>query len=147
MAIEKKSRFWGPFWSYQPIQPINHKNGSNGLNWQCCLAGSSKPASTILIFSIAMGAKNSFDLISIVHWVRWINNYRVLLLVYLALSVPIFHDKSILVGVISSYTVVDLAKICTTPLFKRFQWPLRYQKKLEFDSVVYQHSSKIERIS
>ena len=40
---------------------------ANGLNWQCCLAGSSKTAPTILIFSIAMGADYSFELISIVH--------------------------------------------------------------------------------
>ena len=33
----------------------------------CCLAGSSKTAPTILIFSIAMGADYSFELISIVH--------------------------------------------------------------------------------
>ena len=29
----------------------------NGLDWQCCLAGSSKRAPRILIFSIAMGAE------------------------------------------------------------------------------------------
>ena len=29
----------------------------NGLDWQCCLAGSSKTAPRILIFSIAMDAK------------------------------------------------------------------------------------------
>ena len=43
-----------------PIQPIYLKNGPNGLNWRCCLAGSSKMAPRILIFSIAMGAKPSF---------------------------------------------------------------------------------------
>ena len=32
----------------------------NGLDWQCCLAGSSKTAPRILIFSTAMGAKPSF---------------------------------------------------------------------------------------
>ena len=37
------------------------------LNWQCSLAGSSKTAPTILIFSLAMGAYYSFELISIVH--------------------------------------------------------------------------------
>jgi hypothetical protein len=42
-----------------PIQPIHHENGTNGLNWHCCLAGS------ILIFSMAMGADYSFELISI----------------------------------------------------------------------------------
>ena len=29
----------------------------NALDWQCCLAGSSKRAPRILIFSIAMGAE------------------------------------------------------------------------------------------
>ena len=37
----------------------------NGLDWQCCLAGSSKTAPRILIFSIAMGADNSFYVKSI----------------------------------------------------------------------------------
>jgi hypothetical protein len=37
-----------------PIQPIYLKIGPN---WQCCLAGSSKTAPRILIFSIAMGAE------------------------------------------------------------------------------------------
>ena len=32
----------------------------NGLDWQCCLAGSSQKAPRILIFSIAMGADYSF---------------------------------------------------------------------------------------
>jgi hypothetical protein len=35
------------------------------MNWQCCLAGSSKTAPRILIFSIAMGADYSFELTSI----------------------------------------------------------------------------------
>ena len=34
----------------------------NGLDWQCCLAGSAKGAPRILIFSIAMDADNSFYL-------------------------------------------------------------------------------------
>ena len=42
------------------IWPIYQEIGQNGLNWQCCLAGSSKTAPRILIFSIAMGAKPSF---------------------------------------------------------------------------------------
>ena len=37
--------------------PFTSKIGPNGLNWQCYLAGSSKTAPRILIFSIAMGAK------------------------------------------------------------------------------------------
>ena len=40
-----------------PIQPIYLKIGPNQ---QCCLAGSSKTAPRILIFSIAMGADYSF---------------------------------------------------------------------------------------
>ena len=50
---------------FLPIQPIHLKNGPNGLNWQCCLAGSYKAAPRILIFSTAMGASYSFELISI----------------------------------------------------------------------------------
>jgi hypothetical protein len=37
----------------------------NWLNGQCCLAGSSKTAPRILIFSMAMGADYSFQPISI----------------------------------------------------------------------------------
>ena len=48
-----------------PIQLIHQENGPNGLNWQCCLAGSSKTAPRILIFSMAMGADYTFELISI----------------------------------------------------------------------------------
>ena len=39
------------------IQPIYLKIGPNRPNRQCCLAGSSKTAPRILIFSIAMGAE------------------------------------------------------------------------------------------
>ena len=43
-----------------------NENGPNGLNWQCCLAGSSKSAPRILIFfSMAIGANYSFELIFI----------------------------------------------------------------------------------
>ena len=38
------------------------KFGPNGLNLQCCLAGSFKTAPSILIFSIATGADYSFDI-------------------------------------------------------------------------------------
>jgi hypothetical protein len=34
--------------------------GPNGPNWQCCLAGPSKTAPRILIFSIALGADYAF---------------------------------------------------------------------------------------
>jgi hypothetical protein len=59
----KKSKSWGHFGAIRktalPIQPIYRKNGPNGLNWQCCLSGSSKTAPRVLIFSIAMGVKPS----------------------------------------------------------------------------------------
>ena len=42
--------------------PFTSKIGPNGLNWQCCLAGSSKMAPRILIFSITIGADYSFDI-------------------------------------------------------------------------------------
>ena len=42
-----------------PIQPIYLKTGPNWPNRLCCLAGSSKTASRILILSIAMGADYS----------------------------------------------------------------------------------------
>ena len=54
---------WGLFWSYQlncQFSPFGPSFEVNGLDWQCYLAGSSKRAKrapTILIFSIAMGAK------------------------------------------------------------------------------------------
>ena len=41
-------------------QPIYLKIGPNWPNWLCCLAGSSKTAPRILIFSIAMDADHSF---------------------------------------------------------------------------------------
>ena len=37
----------------------------NGLDWQCCLAGSSKTAPRIFMFSIVLGAEYSFYLKSI----------------------------------------------------------------------------------
>ena len=38
------------------------------MNWQCCLAGSSKMAPRILNFSIAMGADYLFDVKNIDIW-------------------------------------------------------------------------------
>ena len=56
----KKSKFWEPFWSYQLNSNADLASLAqfevNGLDWRCCLAGSSKRAPRILIFSIAMGA-------------------------------------------------------------------------------------------
>ena len=65
----KKSKSWGPFWSYQPNSTANSAHLAhfvvNRLSWQCSLAGSSETAPKILIFSMAMGADFSFELISI----------------------------------------------------------------------------------
>ena len=44
---------------FSPFGPLYEVNG---LDWQCCLAGSSKTAPRILIFSIAIGANYSFDI-------------------------------------------------------------------------------------
>ena len=40
----------------------------NWLDWQCCLAGSSKTAPRILILSITMGADYSFQVKNIEIW-------------------------------------------------------------------------------
>ena len=68
----KESKSWGPFQSYQLNSTANPahlpQRWPNGLNWQCCLAGSFKTAPRILIFSIAMGAKPSFQLKSTPIW-------------------------------------------------------------------------------
>ena len=50
---------------FSPFGPLYEVNG---LDWQCYLAGSSKTAPRILIFSMAMGAKPSFWLKSIAIW-------------------------------------------------------------------------------
>ena len=42
--------------------PFTSKIGPNGLDWQCYLAGSSKTAPRILIFSIAIGADYSYEM-------------------------------------------------------------------------------------
>ena len=42
------------------IQPILPNFLVNGPNWQCCLAGGSRTAPKILIFSTAMGAEYLF---------------------------------------------------------------------------------------
>jgi hypothetical protein len=44
---------------WHPWQMKNSK--SWGLDWQCCLDGSSKAAPRILIFSIAIGTNYSFE--------------------------------------------------------------------------------------
>ena len=69
----KKSKSWEPFGSYQLIStanpahlPQNRPNFEvNGLDWQCCLAGSSKTVPRISIFSTVLGAEYSFYVKSI----------------------------------------------------------------------------------
>ena len=64
----KKSKSWEPFRSYQLNSTANPAHlpqhwaniEVNGLDWQCCLNGSSQRAPRIFIFSIAMGADYSF---------------------------------------------------------------------------------------
>ena len=74
----KKSKSWGPFLSYQLSSTANLANFEvNGLDWQCSLAGSSKMAPRILIFSIAMVANYSFYVKSIATYAPaffWYNN-------------------------------------------------------------------------
>ena len=56
MELPDKQHVW-------PIFAVNR------LDWQCCLAGTSKIAPRILIFSIVMGADYSIELIIIVTYV------------------------------------------------------------------------------
>ena len=72
MAIEKKNQNpgvrFGATRTALPIQSIWPIFVVNGLDWQCCLDGSSKTAPRILIVSIAMGANYSFVVINIEIW-------------------------------------------------------------------------------
>ena len=43
------------------FRPFGPNFDVNGLDWQCYLAGSSKMASRILIFSIVIGANYSYE--------------------------------------------------------------------------------------
>ena len=43
------------------FSPFGPASEVNGLDWQCCLAGSSKTAPRILIFPIAIGADYSYE--------------------------------------------------------------------------------------
>ena len=53
----KKLKSWATSLTELPIQPIYLKIGPNWPNWQCYLAGSSKRAPRIFIFSIVLGAE------------------------------------------------------------------------------------------
>ena len=66
LAIEKNQNPGGRFGATsQTALPIWPNFEVNGLDWQCCVAGSSKTACRILIFSIAIGANLSFYVKSI----------------------------------------------------------------------------------
>ena len=73
MAIEKIKILWAvlelPAKQHCQFWPIWPNFEVNGLDWQCCLADSSKMAPRILIFSIAMGAYYSFEVKNIEIWV------------------------------------------------------------------------------
>ena len=64
MAIEKIKILGAvlelPAKQHCQFSPFGPSFEVNGLDWQCYLAGSSKTAPTILIFSIAMGAQPLF---------------------------------------------------------------------------------------
>ena len=65
---------------YQLNSPFGQIFEVNGLDWQCYLAGSSKTAPRILIFSIAIGAGYSFDIksgFSIAHSFSLHNNFNI----------------------------------------------------------------------
>ena len=64
MAIEK-IKILGAVLELPWVQATYLKIGPNWPNRQCCLAGSSKTAPRILIFSIAKGGDNSFYVKSI----------------------------------------------------------------------------------
>ena len=51
---------------FSPFGPISEVNG---VDWHCCLAGSSKTAPRILIFLIAIGADYSYELKNSEIWV------------------------------------------------------------------------------
>ena len=69
MAIEKTKILVAvseiPAKQHCQFSPFGTFFAVNRLNWQFCLADSSKTAPRILIFSMAMGANYSFKLISI----------------------------------------------------------------------------------
>ena len=69
-----------------PIWPIWPSFEVNGLDWQCCLAGSSKRAPRILIFSIGMGAESLFYLKSIATFAPTFYGYIISLLASVTIS-------------------------------------------------------------
>ena len=73
----------------------------NGLDWQCCLAGSSKRAPRILIFSIAMGADSSF-------YVQFIATYAPTFLAFIISILAMVHKMPQKIwGLDSTYFIDD----------------------------------------
>jgi hypothetical protein len=63
LAVEKKSKSWGPFWSYQLNSTANSAHFAQFFGKWAKLAvlfSSSKTTPRILIFSIVLGAEYSF---------------------------------------------------------------------------------------
>ena len=71
MAIEKKSKFWGPFWSHQLKSTANSvyspRKWAKWAELAVLFSWQIQKGPLIMIFSIAMGADYSFELISIIH--------------------------------------------------------------------------------
>ena len=91
----KKSKSWEPFWSYQLISTANPAQlPQNWPNWQFCLAGSSKRAPRVLIFSIAMGAEYLSYVKSMATFAPTFYGYNISVLASVArstLSAGVFH--------------------------------------------------------
>ena len=81
-------RFWATSYTALPIQPISLQNWPN---WQCCLAGSSKTAPRILIFSIVLGAECSFYVKSIVTYAPQFFGYNNSVLAIVCCSRVLLH--------------------------------------------------------
>ena len=106
----KKSKSWEPFGSYQlnstanPAHlPQNRSNFEvNGLDWQCCLAGSSKTAPRIFIFfSIVMSAE-------CLSYLKSIETYAREFLTLIILSIGTVYSKTALVSLIEKVKLWNL---------------------------------------
>ena len=91
----KKSKSWEPakqhcqFSTFGPIFELN------GLDWQCCLAGSSITAPRILIFSIAMGTEYLFYVISIATFAPTFHGYIISVLASVLFIYTPFHTSTL----------------------------------------------------
>ena len=112
----KKLKFWGPFWSYIPAKqhcqfsPFGPTSVVNGLDWHCCLAGSSKTAPRILIFSIAMVADYSFYVKNIDIWAPAFFKHNNSFIATVVFAVQFIFARSIYSQ--KSQEAVQISKIC-----------------------------------